>query len=75
MPTSFFVRKRNHGEECLPKHKGPLSLRLLLNVAKSLLKVGGMHFAPFLFYLELDRVFVMIISSFTLLVWLVMIKY
>ena len=19
----FFVRKRNHGEECLPKHKGP----------------------------------------------------
>ena len=30
-----------------------------------------MHFAPFLFYLELDRVFVMIISTFTLLVWLV----
>ena len=27
-----------------------------------------MHFAPFLFYLELDRVFVMIISTFTLLV-------
>ena len=23
MPTSFFVRKRNHAEECLPKHKGP----------------------------------------------------
>ena len=21
MPTIFFVRKRNHGEECLPKHK------------------------------------------------------
>ena len=33
-----------------------------------------MHFAPFLFYLELDRVFVMIISTFTLLVWLVMIR-
>ena len=29
-----------------------------------------MHFAPFLFYLELDRVFVMIISNFTLLIWL-----
>ena len=31
MPTSFFVRKRNHGEECFPKDKGPLSVRLLLN--------------------------------------------
>ena len=29
-----------------------------------------MHFAPFLFYLELDRVFVMIISTFTMLIWL-----
>ena len=46
--------------------KVPLSARLLLR---------DMHFAPFLFYLELDRVFVMIISTFTLLVWLVMIKY
>ena len=37
--------------------------------------VRGMHFEPFLFYLELDRVFVMIVSTFTVLVWLVMIKY
>ena len=29
-----------------------------------------MHFAPFLLYLELDRVFVMIITTFTLIVGL-----
>ena len=73
MPTSFFVRKRNHGEECLPKHKGPPVRSTFAKRRK--LEVCILNFAPFLFYLELDRVFVIIISTFTLLVWLVMINY
>ena len=71
MPTSFFVRKRNHGEECLPKHKGPPVRSAFAKRRK--LEVGILHLSYST--LELDRVFVMIISTFTLLVWLVMIKY
>ena len=67
----FFVRKRNHGEECLPKHKDP-TVRSAFAKRR---KLRGMHFALFLFYLELHRVFVMIISTFTLLVWLVTIRH
>ena len=58
------------GKNASRSTKVPLSVRLLLNE-----EVRGMHFAPFLLYLELHRVFVMTISTFTLLVWLVMIKY
>ena len=73
MPTSFFVRKRNHGEvgkNAFRSTKVPLPVRLFLNEGSQ-----RYAFAPFLFYLELDRVFVTIISTFTLLVCLVMIKY
>ena len=62
---------RNHGEEFLAKHKDP-TVRKAFALTK---EVRGMHFAPFLFYQELDRVFVMIISTFTLLIWLVMIRH
>ena len=67
----FFVRKRNHREECLPKHKDPTVRSAFAKQRK--LEVCILQ--PFLLYLELDSVFVMIISTFTLLVWLVMIKY
>ena len=45
----FVVRKRNHGEECLPKHKDA-TVRSAFAKRR---KPRGMHFAPFLFYLEL----------------------
>ena len=65
MLTIFFVRKRNHGEECLPKHKGPPISSAFAKRRK--LEVCILHLS----YSNL----VMIISTFTLLVWLVMVKY
>ena len=46
--TIFFVRKRNHGEECLPKHKDPTVRSAFAKRQK--LEVCILHFA---FYLKL----------------------
>ena len=70
MPTIFLFGKEITGKNAFRSTKTPCPFGYCLTK-----EVKGMHFAPFLFYLELDRVFVMIISTFTVLVWLVMIKY